>query len=80
MQVVIHKNLDGSVGVTVPAKGMDIVLVASQAAQPGQPYKIVDKTIVDAVYVQYGDLRNAWEWDEATVPDGVGADSNEYGA
>ena len=79
MQVVIHKNTDGSIGITTPAQGMDIVKVAKQVAQSGLPYKIVDRSEVDAMYAQYGDLRNAWEWDESITPDGVGSESNSYG-
>lgn len=79
MQVVIHKNSDGTIGITTPNANADINLVALQCAEANQPYKIVDRAEVEAIYTQYGDLRNAWEWDETITPDGVGSTSNAYG-
>ena len=76
----IYKNLDGSVGIIIPADEaleiFGIKAILEKDVPKDLPYKIVATTDIpsDRTY------RDAWEWDDAIVPDGFGGESNEFDA
>lgn len=77
-QVILHKNANGGVSITVPAQGMDINRVAKAVVANGQDYQIVDKSVTDEMYATYGELRGAWEFDETQPASGQGSAATVY--
>lgn len=47
--------------------GLTIKEIATKDVPEGVPYWIVPSSDIDAMYAAHGDLRNAWEIDEASV-------------
>ena len=78
MNRIIYKTTDGGVAVIVPSdealNKYGIEAIAKKDVPAGQPYKIVDVADVPSDRT----FRNAWEVDEATLTDGVGAVSNTF--
>jgi hypothetical protein len=78
MQCIIYKTNEGGVVVLTPAPEClltrTIKEIADKDVPAGKTYKIVDVADVPSDRT----FRNAWEIDEATLTDGVGADSNEF--
>lgn len=77
MQVIIHKNLDGSIGVTRPTEDVlryaTIEQIAKKDVPAGLEYVIVDESDVPTDRT----FRMAWEWGYDYF-DGVGGASNEF--
>ena len=75
---IIFQNLDGSVGVIIPAQEVvaqyGIEAIAKKDVPANLPYKIVDITEVPSDRT----FRGAWELPADTVFDGVGSISNEF--
>ena len=75
---IIYKTDDGGVAVITPTPECltthTIEAIAAKDVPAGKPYKIVDVADVPSDRT----FRSAWEVDEATLTDGVGADSNEF--
>ena len=75
---IIFQNLDGTVGVIIPAPEVvaqyGIEAIAKKDCPANLPYKIVDVSEIptDRTY------RGQWELEADTVFDGVGGDSNEF--
>ena len=73
---IIYPTDDG-VAIIIPADcGLTIEQIAAKDVPAGKAYKIVDVADVPSDRT----FRSAWEVDEATLTDGVGADSNEFPA
>jgi hypothetical protein len=77
-QRIIYQNDDGGVVILIPAEEClathTIEAIAAKDVPAGKPYKIVDVADVPSDRT----FRSAWEVDEASLTDGVGADSNEF--
>jgi len=77
-QRIIYQNDEGGVAILIPTPEClathTIEAIAAKDVPAGKPYKIVDVADVPSDRT----FRNAWEIDEATLTDGVGADSNEF--
>jgi hypothetical protein len=77
-QRIIYQNDDGGVAVLIPAEEClathTIEAIAAKDVPAGKAYKIVDVSDVPSDRT----FRSAWEVDEASLTDGVGADSNEF--
>jgi hypothetical protein len=78
MNRIIYKTTDGGVAVIVPSdealNKYGIEAIAKKDVPAGLPYKIVDAADVPSDRT----FRNAWEVDEATLTDGVGAVANTF--
>lgn len=69
-QRIIYQTDEGGVAVIVPADcGLTIEEIAAKDVPTGKPYKIVDVSDIPSDR----SFRSAWEVDEATLTDGVGA-------
>ena len=75
---IIFPNDEGGVSVIVPSPNCEHTIeeIADKDVPAGKAYKIVDVADVPSDRT----FRSAWEVDEATLTDGVGADSNEFPA
>jgi len=79
-QVIIYKQDSGTVAVIIPTDealsihGIDAI--AKKDVPSGNKYKIVDATDIPTDRTQ----RSAWTVDDADLTDGVGAESNQFGA
>jgi hypothetical protein len=75
---IIYQNDEGGVAVIVPApeavEQYGIEAIALKDVPAGKPFKIVDTADVPSDRT----FRAAWEVDEATLNDGVGADYNTF--
>lgn len=78
VQVIIYKTDNGGVMELFPTPQILETRTIEEVAQKdvpfGKPYKIVDQSELPSDM----EFRNAWEVDEATLTDGVGAESNEF--
>ena len=77
-QRIIYPNDDGGVSVLIPTEEYlaehTIEELAAKDVPAGKPFKIVDVEDIPSDRT----FRNAWEVDESTLTDGVGAESNEF--
>ena len=77
-QRIIYQNDEGGVAILIPTEEClathTIEAIAAKDVPAGKAYKIVDVADVPSDRT----FRSAWEVDEATLTDGVGADSNEF--
>ena len=77
---IIYPTDDGGVAILIPTPEClaehTIEEIADKDVPAGKAYKIVDVADVPSDRT----FRSAWEVDEATLTDGVGADSNEFPA
>jgi hypothetical protein len=75
---IIYPTDDGGVAILIPTPEClaehTIEEIADKDVPAGKAYKIVDVADVPSDRT----FRSAWEVDEATLTDGVGADSNEF--
>jgi hypothetical protein len=75
---IIYHTDDGGVAILIPTPEClaehTIEEIADKDVPAGKAYKIVDVADVPSDRT----FRSAWEVDEATLTDGVGADSNEF--
>jgi hypothetical protein len=75
---IIYQTDGGGVAVIVPSpeaiEQYGIEAIALKDVPDGKPFKIVDTTDIPSDRT----FRDAWEVDEATLIDGVGAYSNEF--
>lgn len=75
---IIYQNDEGGVAVIIPAPeclvDRTIEEIALKDVPAGKPFKIVDTEDVPSDRT----FRAAWEVDEATLTDGVGAESSEF--
>ena len=75
---IIYQNDEGGVAILTPTEEClathTIEAIAAKDVPAGKPYKIVDMADVPSDRT----FRSAWEVDEASLTDGVGADSNEF--
>ena len=80
MTRIIYHTDDGGVAILIPTPEClaehTIEEIADKDVPAGKAYKIVDVADVSSDRT----FRSAWEVDEATLTDGVGADSNEFPA
>ena len=78
MTRIIYHTDDGGVAILIPTPEClaehTIEEIADKDVPAGKAYKIVDVADVPSDRT----FRSAWEVDEATLTDGVGADSNEF--
>ena len=74
---IIYKIEDGGCAIITPAPNCphSIEAIAAKDVPAGSPYKIVEDSFIPTDRT----FRNAWEVDEATLTDGVGSESNEFG-
>ena len=76
---IIFKNLDGSVGVIIPAQEVvaqyGIEAIAKKDVPANLPYQIVDITDIPSDRT----FRNAWEIPADIIFDGIGSTSNKFG-
>jgi hypothetical protein len=77
-QRIIFNNDDGGVSVIIPTpealEQYGIEAIALKDVPAGKPFKIVDASDIPSDRT----FRSAWEVDEATLTDGLGAESNEF--
>ena len=77
-QRIIYQNDEGGVAILIPTEDClathTIEAIAAKDVPAGKAYKIVDVADVPSDRT----FRSAWEVDEASLTDGVGADSNEF--
>lgn len=77
-QRIIYKTDEGGVAVIIPTPEVlqtrTIEEVAQKDVPSGKAYKIVSVDDIPSDRT----FRNAWEVDEATLTDGIGAESNEF--
>lgn len=77
-QKIIYQTNEGGVAVIIPTpEALDqygIEAIAFKDVPAGKPFKIIDTSDVPSDRT----FRAAWEADEATLTDGVGAESNEF--
>lgn len=75
---VIYKNDDGGVSIISPAPNClleyTIEEIAAKDVPAGKPYKIINLEDIPTDRT----FRMAWEVDESTLTDGIGAESNEF--
>jgi hypothetical protein len=71
MNRIIYQKDDGGVAVIVPAAECPLTIeeIAAKDVPTGKPYLIVDVADIPTDRT----FRNAWEVDESTLTDGVGA-------
>jgi hypothetical protein len=71
MNRIIYQTDDGGVAVIVPAPECPLTIeeIAAKDVPTGRPYLIVDVADIPTDRT----FRNAWEVDESTLTDGVGA-------
>lgn len=70
-QRIIYQNDEGGVAVIIPAPECPLTIeeIAAKDVPTGKPYLIVDVADIPTDRT----FRNAWEVDESTLTDGVGA-------
>lgn len=77
-QRIIYQTDEGGVAVIIPSpeavEQYGIEAIALKDVPAGKPFKIVNTADVPSDRT----FRAAWEVDEATLTDGVGAESNEF--
>ena len=77
-QRIIYQNDEGGVAILIPTEDClathTIEAIAAKDVPAGRAYKIVDMADVPSDRT----FRSAWEVDEASLTDGVGADSTEF--
>lgn len=77
---IIYQTDEGGVCVIIPTpealEQYGIEAIALKDVPAGKPFKIVNATDIPTDRT----FRAAWEVDEATLTDGVGAESNEFPA
>jgi hypothetical protein len=77
-QRIIYQTEEGGVAIIVPSPECllehTIEEIAVKDVPAGKPFKIVDVENIPTDRT----FRNAWEVDESTLTDGVGAESNEF--
>ena len=75
---IIYQNDEGGVAVIIPApealEQYGIEAIALKDVPAGKPFKIIDTSDVPSDRT----FRAAWEVDEDTLTDGIGAESNEF--
>ena len=75
---IIYQNDEGGITILIPTEDClathTIEAIAAKDVPAGKAYKIVDVADVPSDRT----FRSAWEVDEASLTDGVGADSNEF--
>lgn len=75
-QRILYQMQGLPVAVVTPCEcDLTIDEIAKKDVPTGQPYWIVSKAEVDALYAQHGDFRDAWEISQETMgrePNGVG--------
>jgi hypothetical protein len=71
MNRIIYQTDDGGVAVIIPAPECPLTIeeIAAKDVPTGKPYLIVDVADIPTDRT----FRNAWEVDESTLTDGVGA-------
>jgi len=78
MNRILFKNDEGGISVIVPSDNAlaehTIQEIAEKDVPAGKPYKIVSVDDIPSDRT----FRNAWEVDEATLTDGVGADRSTF--
>lgn len=78
MKRIIYQTDDGGVAIVIPTtealQEHTIEEIADKDVPAGKPYKIVNVADIPSDRT----FRSAWEVDESTLTDGVGADSNEF--
>lgn len=78
MNRIIYKTDEGGVAVIIPTdkalQSHTIQEIAEKDVPQGKPYKIVSVDDIPSDRT----FRNAWEADEATLTDGVGADRSTF--
>ena len=77
-QRIIYQTDEGGVAVIIPTpealEQYGIEAIALKDVPAGKPFKIVDTVDVPSDRT----FRAAWEVDQATLTDGVGAESNSF--
>ena len=77
-QRIIYQTDEGGVAVLIPTPECllehTIQEIAFKDVPAGKPFKIIDTADVPSDRT----FRDAWEVDEATLTDGVGAESNSF--
>lgn len=70
-QRIIYPTDEGGVAVIIPAPECPLTIeeIAKKDVPTGKPYKIINVSDIPSDR----SFRNAWEVDEATLTDGVGA-------
>ena len=78
MNVIIYKQLDGTIAVCNPNHALAAIIgyeaIARKDVPAGLRYKIVDESELPADR----SLQHLWRVDDAQLDDGVGADSSEF--
>ena len=78
MSRIIYRTDEGGVAVIVPTdealRSHSIQEIAEKDVPAGKPFKIVSADDIPSDRT----FRNAWEVDEATLTDGVGADRSTF--
>ena len=67
---IIYKTKDGGVAIIIPTGELSLEETAAKDVPAGRPYKIVDVSEIPSDRT----FREAWEVDETTLTDGIGAD------
>ena len=67
---IIYKTKDAGVAVIIPTGELSLEETAAKDVPAGQPYKIVNASDIPSDRT----FRDAWDLDESTLTDGVGAD------
>lgn len=78
MKRIIYQTDEGGVAIIIPTPECllehTIEEIALKDVPAGKPFKIVSVEDIPSDRT----FRNAWEVDESTLTDGVGAESNEF--
>jgi hypothetical protein len=76
---IVYQNDDGGIAIIIPTQAAlsryGVEAIAIKDVPSGKPFKIIDATEIPADRAE----RNLWTVDPATLTDGVGGESNEFG-
>lgn len=78
MNRIIYKTDDGGVAVIIPSAEALASYTIEQIAQKDVPAGLSYKIVAESDIPSDRTFRNAWEVDEATLTDGVGADRSTF--
>jgi hypothetical protein len=77
---IIYKNTDNTVGILIPTDEALSFVTIEQIAEKDVPFQLPYKIVPIVDIPTDRTYRDAWEWDNTIVPDGFGAESNEFDA
>lgn len=73
--IVVYQVVDMPMAEVAFAPGYDPAVLAPTVVPVGVPYWLVERAILEEMYAQHGDVRDAWRASEESIgrqPDGYG--------